>query len=86
MESVSEGACDVNGVSKLEGAGTASLGCGVSEDDGEDWTEAGSGVAEGTVLGGNSTGLFGDWGAGRLRRLRGSLAGKDPSVKEYHGS
>lgn len=86
VESVSEGACDVKGVSRLDGAGTASLGCGVSEDDKEDSTEAGSGVAEGTALGGNSTGSFGDWGAGRLRRLRGSLRGKEPSVKEYQGS
>lgn len=85
MESVSDGACEVKGVSRADAAGTASLGGGTSSDGVEDSTAAASVLLGISFLGGNSTGPLEVCGGGRFRRLRGPLRGYE-SCGKSHGS
>lgn len=86
MESVSDGAWDVRGVSRAGGAGVIWLILGASGEGVETSDTEGSELMAGIVLGGSSTGSLGDWGAGGFRRLRRLLGGKAPSVNEYQGN
>ena len=85
VESSSEGACDVKGVSRLELIGSESSGnaasCGACCSCFKSTSEPGR-----SSRAGNSTGSLEDCGAGFLRRRLGPLDGNDPSVNEYQGS
>lgn len=86
VESSSEGACEVKGVSRLLFT-VSGISRAAASNGGVCIASRLSSVLSGpSRREGNSTGTLGDCGTGFLRRRLELLGGNVPSVNEYHGS